>query len=94
MNETIMDADKLGNIPELLAEFGIGITRHVSGRRTAHQRKRQGLPEGTELLILSWKWQLDVVECAIFLGCRARRNAAEWSFHSKELQRRHVPQVG
>jgi hypothetical protein len=27
-----------------------------------------------------------------FLGCRARRNNAEWSFHSKELQRSHVPQ--
>jgi hypothetical protein len=27
-----------------------------------------------------------------FLGCRARRNDAEWSFHSKELQRSHVPQ--
>ena len=27
-----------------------------------------------------------------FLGCRARRNNAEWSFHSKELQRSPVPQ--
>ena len=27
-----------------------------------------------------------------FLGCRARRNDAEWPFHSKELQRSHVPQ--
>ena len=27
-----------------------------------------------------------------FLGCRARRNDAEWSFHSKELQHRHAPQ--
>src|SRR5574340_735740 len=27
-----------------------------------------------------------------FLGCRARRNDSEWSFHSKELQRSHVPQ--
>src|SRR5690242_13416452 len=27
-----------------------------------------------------------------FLGCRARRNDAEWLFHSKELQRSHVPQ--
>ena len=26
------------------------------------------------------------------MGCRARRNDAEWSFHSKELQRRHAPQ--
>jgi len=26
------------------------------------------------------------------LGCRARRNDAEWSFHSKELQRSHAPQ--
>jgi len=26
------------------------------------------------------------------LGCRARRNDAEWLFHSKELQRSHVPQ--
>jgi hypothetical protein len=27
-----------------------------------------------------------------FWGCRARRNDAEWLFHSKELQRSHVPQ--
>jgi hypothetical protein len=27
-----------------------------------------------------------------FLGCRARRNEAEWSFHSKEFQRCHAPQ--
>ncbi len=27
-----------------------------------------------------------------FLGYRARRNDAEWPFHSKELQRSHVPQ--
>jgi hypothetical protein len=26
------------------------------------------------------------------LGCRARRNDAEWLFHSKELQRSAVPQ--
>ena len=25
-----------------------------------------------------------------FCGCRARRNDAEWSFHSKELQRSHA----
>ena len=25
------------------------------------------------------------------MGCRARRNDAEWSFHSKELQRSPVP---
>jgi len=24
-------------------------------------------------------------------GCRARRNEAEWLFHSNELQRSHVP---
>ena len=27
-----------------------------------------------------------------FLGCKARRNDAEWSFHSKELQRSPAPQ--
>ena len=26
-----------------------------------------------------------------FSGCRARRNDAQWSFHCKELQRRHAP---
>ncbi len=26
------------------------------------------------------------------MGCGARRNDAEWLFHSKELQRSHVPQ--
>ncbi|OJY14355.1 MAG: hypothetical protein BGO99_12505 [Nitrosospira sp. 56-18] len=25
-------------------------------------------------------------------ACRARRNNAEWLFHSKELQRSHLPQ--
>jgi len=28
---------------------------------------------------------------AWFSGRRARRNDAEWSFHSKKLQRRHAP---
>ena len=29
--------------------------------------------------------------CSVRLwGCRARRNDAEWSFHSKELQRSHA----
>ena len=52
MNAIVVGADRLGNIPDALQEYGIRVTRHVSGRDAAHQRKLSSLPKGTELLIL------------------------------------------
>lgn len=39
MQAFIVGADRLGNIPALLAEYGIDIAHHVSGRMPSHQRK-------------------------------------------------------
>jgi hypothetical protein len=52
MNAMIVGADRLGNIPAALADFGIQIHRHVTGRSSAHQRSLQALPRDTDLLIL------------------------------------------
>ncbi|AVY94630.1 MULTISPECIES: DUF2325 domain-containing protein [Microvirgula] len=52
MNAMLVGADTLGNIPNVLNEFGISIHRHVSGRNSAHQRKSNTLPADTDLLIL------------------------------------------
>ena len=52
MNAIVIGADRLGNIPELLSAWNINITRHITGRHVAHQRKPHGLPRNTELLIL------------------------------------------
>lgn len=52
MNAMLVGADTLGNIPLVLDEYGITIQRHLSGRNSAHQRKLDRLPAGTELLIL------------------------------------------
>lgn len=52
MEATVVGADRLGNIPALLAEFGIRIRTHVSGRSSGQQRKTACLPKGTQLLIL------------------------------------------
>lgn len=52
MNAMLVGADRLGNIPERLAAFGITITRHVSGRNSAHQRRLPALPKDIDLLIL------------------------------------------
>ena len=52
MNALLVGADVLGNIPEVLSEFGISVHRHVSGRNSAHQRKVDRLPAGTDLMIL------------------------------------------
>ena len=52
MNATLVGADTLGNIPDVLQHFDITIHRHINGRNSAHQRKLQQLPAGTELLIL------------------------------------------
>jgi len=52
MNALIVGADRLGNIPDVLAGFGINIAAHVSGRDTAHQRRGASLPAGVEMVIL------------------------------------------
>lgn len=55
MNATqamLVGADTLGNIPAVLNGYGIEIHRHLTGRNSAHQRKQDRLPAGTELLIL------------------------------------------
>lgn len=52
MNALIVGADRLGNIPGVLEEFGIRIAAHVSGRDTAHQRRSAPLPSGIEMVIL------------------------------------------
>jgi hypothetical protein len=51
MNALLVGADRLGNIPGVLAEFGIRIGGHVTGRQPGHQ-KRATVPAGTELVIL------------------------------------------
>ncbi len=52
MNAMLIGADRLGNIPSLLDEFGIRIAAHVTGRDRAHQRRAADLPAGVELVIL------------------------------------------
>lgn len=51
MNAYLVGADVLGNIPDLLAQRGIRIHHHVSGRNAAHQRRPASL-RGADLLIL------------------------------------------
>jgi hypothetical protein len=52
MNAVLVGADRLGNIPDSLAGFGIHIQRHVTGRSSVHQRSMPALPRDTDLLIL------------------------------------------
>lgn len=52
MNALIVGADRLGNIPDVLAAFGIRIAAHVSGRDSAHQRRSAPLPAGIQMVIL------------------------------------------
>ena len=52
MNALIVGADRLGNIPDVLAGFGISIAAHVSGRDSSHQRRGAALPAGVQLVIL------------------------------------------
>lgn len=52
MQALIVGADRLGNIPDVLAEFGIAIRKHISGRDSAHQKRVGGLPSGIGMVIL------------------------------------------
>lgn len=52
MNALIVGADRLGNIPDVLGEFGIRVAAHVSGRDSSHQRRGPALPSGIQMVIL------------------------------------------
>lgn len=52
MNAMLVGADRLGNIPGVLDEFGIQIAAHVTGRERAHQRRASDLPAGIGMVIL------------------------------------------
>lgn len=52
MDATVVGADRLGNIPQVLKAYGIEIRRHISGRDAVDQRRVASLPRGTQLLIL------------------------------------------
>lgn len=52
MNALVVGADRLGNIPDVLASFGIRIAAHVSGREVSHQRRAPPLPAETGVVIL------------------------------------------
>ncbi len=52
MNALLVGADRLGNIPDVLHNFGIRIAAHVSGRDTTHQRRSAPLPSGIGVVIL------------------------------------------
>lgn len=52
MKALLVGADRLGNIPQVLTEYGISVMRHVSGRDPSAQRADRAVPAGTELLIL------------------------------------------
>ncbi|MBL8445384.1 MAG: DUF2325 domain-containing protein [Zoogloeaceae bacterium] len=52
MNALLVGADRLGNIPAVLDQFGIRIAAHVSGRDSSHQRRSAALPTGIGLVIL------------------------------------------
>ncbi|RPH58497.1 MAG: DUF2325 domain-containing protein, partial [Burkholderiales bacterium] len=51
-NALLVGADRLGNIPQVLAEYGISIIRHVSGRDPSSQRADRAVPAGAELMIM------------------------------------------
>lgn len=88
MNALVVGADRLGNIPEALACYGISVAQHVTGRDVSHQRKLPNLPKGTELLILftdfvghnvmrhfrglAQQQNIPVVACRRSVGCLAQ----------------------
>ncbi len=52
MRALLVGADRLGNIPNVLAEHGIRVIGHVSGRNPAHQRRLPETGREADLLIL------------------------------------------
>ncbi|WP_348944763.1 DUF2325 domain-containing protein [Chitinibacter sp. FCG-7] len=51
MQALIVGADHLGNIPQTLAQFGITVGHHVSGRNPSHQRSPSHI-NGMDVVIL------------------------------------------
>ncbi|WP_308417869.1 DUF2325 domain-containing protein [Jeongeupia sp. USM3] len=47
----IVGADSLGNIPDVLAGYGIRIGHHITGRNPSHQRRPSGI-KGMDIVIL------------------------------------------
>lgn len=104
MNAIVIGADRLGNIPELLSEWNINITRHITGRHVAHQRKPHGLPRNTELLILFTDFlghnvmrhfrNLALVEGIPFIACRRSASCLAQSLEccfNKEIEASKCP---
>lgn len=52
MRALLVGADRLGNIPEVLADHGISVVGHVSGRNPAHQRRMPDSGRQADLMIL------------------------------------------
>jgi hypothetical protein len=52
MKALLVGADRLGNIPQVLTEYGISVMRHVSGRDPSAQRADRSVPAGAELVIM------------------------------------------
>jgi hypothetical protein len=103
MNAIVIGADRLGNIPELLSDWNINITRHITGRHVAHQRKPHGLPRNTELLILFTDFlghnvmrhfrNLALVQGIPFIACRRSTSCLAQSLEccfNKKLKNQNV----
>jgi hypothetical protein len=52
MRALLVGADRLGNIPEVLAAYGIDVVGHVTGRNAAHQRRLPEVSRQTDVMIL------------------------------------------
>ncbi|HSD60622.1 MAG TPA: DUF2325 domain-containing protein [Burkholderiales bacterium] len=52
MRALLLGADRLGNIPEVLAGHGITIVGHVTGRNPTHQRRMPESGRQADLMIL------------------------------------------
>lgn len=52
LHALVVGADSLGRIPDALAEFGIDILLHLSGRNVAHARRPAALPRNADLVLL------------------------------------------
>jgi hypothetical protein len=73
----VVGADRLGNIPEVLQQFGIRVAAHVSGRDSSHQRRSvASLPAGVGIVILL----TDFLGHNVMQGFRDAANRAGVSF--------------
>jgi hypothetical protein len=73
----LVGADRLGNIPDVLQQFGIRIAAHVSGRDSSHQRRgNTTVPVGIGIVILF----TDFLGHNVMQGFRDAANRAGVSF--------------